>query len=229
MGQLVRRPASDRNDAPGPWLEIVGVVKDAIAGTRKGSGHAVLYQPARPTASPMRLLVRMHRSDAPLANGLRALAQSVAPDLQLIDVMSAESLAEAEALPTRIFLRVFAVLAAVAMLLSTAGIYALLSFTLVRRTREIGIRVALGAGPRRIITGAFSRAFLQVGLGVLAGAIPSTMIITGGAGGIRVIAIGAATALAAGAVVIVIALLACAGPLRRALGVQPVEALRAGA
>ena len=151
------------------------------------------------------------------------------PELQLFDVMSAADLAEALALPTRIFLRIFAVLAAVAMLLSTAGIYALISFTLARRTREIGIRVALGAGPRRIISGAFSRAFLQVGLGVLAGAIPSTMIIMTGAGAASRLPLvtSSAAALIVGAFVILIALLACAGPLRRALRVQPVDALRA--
>ena len=231
LGQRVRRAATSRNEAPGPWLEIVGVVRDAITRTRKGSEDAVLYQPARPATSPLRLLVRTHGSDTPLATRLHAIAGSVDPELQLIDVMSAASLAEAEALPTRIFLRLFSVLAAVAMLLSTAGIYALISFTLVRRTREIGIRVALGAGPRRILSGAFSRAFLHVGLGVLVGTIPSTMIITaraGGAVGLRLMAFGAATALAVGALVIVVALIACAGPLIRALRIQPVDALRAG-
>jgi ABC-type antimicrobial peptide transport system permease subunit len=87
--------------------------------------------------------------------------------------------------------------------------------------------VALGAGPRHIITGAFSRAFLQVGLGVLAGVLPATMIIKE-VGGLRLTS-GAAAALAVGAVVIVIAVLACAGPLRRALRVQPLDALRAEA
>jgi predicted permease len=231
LGQRVRRPAANKDDAPGPWLEVIGVVRDAIVRTRRGSEDAVLYQPARPAASPMRLLVRTQGPDPALANRLRTIAVSVDPELELIDVMSTADLAEAEALPTRIFLRIFTVTAAVAMLLCTAGIYALISFTLVRRTREIGIRVALGAGPRRIISGAFSRAFLQVGLGVLLGALPATMIIregAGGAGGLRFAAFSAAVALAVGAFVILVALLACVGPLRRALRVPPVDALRAG-
>jgi predicted permease len=229
IGQMVRRAAADDDEAPGPWLEIIGVVKDAIDKTRKGRSDAVLYRTARPADSPLRLLVRTRPSDTLPVNRLRAVVLSLDPQLHLLDVMSTARLAEAEVLPTQILLRIFVVLAAVAMLLSTAGIYALISFTLARRTREIGIRVALGAGPRRIITSAFARAFLQVGLGVLAGALPATIIITSGdLTGMRLVS-GAAAALVVGVFVIAVALLACAGPLRRALRVQPVDALRTGA
>jgi hypothetical protein len=69
-----------------------------------------------------------------------------------------------------VFPRIFAVIAVVAMLLPTSGLYALPSFTLARRTREIGIRIALGVAPPRIIMGVFSRVFTQVGLAVLVGA-----------------------------------------------------------
>ena len=55
------------------------------------------------------------------------------------------------------------------LLLSASGIHALMSFIVVRRTREIGIRVALGAPPTQIVLGIFTRAFLQVALGILAG------------------------------------------------------------
>jgi ABC-type lipoprotein release transport system permease subunit len=73
-------------------------------------------------------------------------------------------------------LRITMGMTAVALLLSLAGIYAVLSFAVARRTREIGVRVTLGANRRRVITGIFRRPLPQVGLGVGAGA---TLIAVG--------------------------------------------------
>ena len=57
----------------------------------------------------------------------------------------------------------------IVLLLSATGIHSLMSFTVARRTREIGIRAALGASPKRIVAGIFSRAFLQISTGILLG------------------------------------------------------------
>jgi len=120
------------------------------------------------------------------------------------------------------------IVGAVALLLSTAGIYALISFTLARRTREIGIRTALGASPQRIITGILSRALLQIGLGVAVGFVPGVVIVgavsaeLGRNGLVDGLTIGAAVA----AFVLIVAAVSCTAPLRRALRVDPTEALR---
>ena len=112
--------------------------------------------------------------------------------------------------------------------MSTAGIYALISFTLARRTREIGIRTALGASPRRIITGILWKALLQIGLGVAAGIVPGVLMVglvsaeSGGNGIAEGITIGALVA----AFVLMVAAASCTAPLRRALRVDPTEALR---
>lgn len=105
-----------------------------------------------------------------------------------------------------------------------------MSFTLSRRTREIGIRTALGAAPRRIVTAIFSRAFVQVGLGLLAGSVPGAALVGIGAAEVARgagpwIAIGATMAIAA--FILVVTVLACVVPARRALRIQPTEALRA--
>jgi ABC-type antimicrobial peptide transport system permease subunit len=120
------------------------------------------------------------------------------------------------------------IVGAVALLLSSAGIYALISFTLARRTREIGIRTALGASPRRIITGILSKAFLQIGIGALAGVLPGVAIVgsVAAASGRNGLADGIAVAVAVAAFVLIIATAACSVPLRRALRVEPTEALR---
>ena len=121
-----------------------------------------------------------------------------------------------------------AFVAGVALLLSTAGVYALISFTLSRRTREIGIRTALGAAPRRIVTSILSRAFIQVGSGIILGAIPGWAIVAfnSEAASGRGWAISLATTGAVAVFILAVALISCLPPVRRALRVQPTEALR---
>jgi ABC-type antimicrobial peptide transport system permease subunit len=108
----------------------------------------------------------------------------------------------------------------IVLLLSATGIHSLMAFTVARRTREIGIRVALGAQPGRIVAGIFSRAFLQISAGVLAG---SGLVALIGLGSTRQVLL----LLAADAIMLVVGLAACAVPVRRALSIDPTEALRA--
>jgi ABC-type antimicrobial peptide transport system permease subunit len=107
----------------------------------------------------------------------------------------------------------------IVLLLSATGIHSLMSFTVARRTREIGIRAALGASPGRIVRGIFSRAFVQVSAGLLAG---SALVALVGLGSARQVWL----LLAADVVMLVVGLTACAVPLRRALRIDPTEALR---
>src|SRR5690606_10215833 len=100
------------------------------------------------------------------------------------------------------------------------GIHALVSFTVSRRTREIGIRAALGARPARIVRSVFSRTFMQITAGILAGSALAVLLGLQSGQGLLLL-------LAADAVMLVVGLAACAMPLRRALRIDPTEALRA--
>jgi putative ABC transport system permease protein len=227
IGVTLRQRRDDSTGRPGPWLEIIGVVKDATNFGLKGPEDATIYRPAAPTRS-MRLLVRTHVPASGMTQRLYAAALSVHPDLRLADLKTMAQVAEDNALPEQIFLRCFIVIAAIALLLATAGIYALISFTLARRTREIGIRAALGAAPGRIIAGVLTRAFTQIGLGVVAGAVPGLVIIQDLASDVgsmsRATALGATAAVCA--FVVGVALASCTVPLRRALRIDPIRALR---
>jgi len=108
----------------------------------------------------------------------------------------------------------------IVLLLSATGIHSLMSFTVARRTREIGIRVALGASPVRIVGGIFSRAFLQISAGILVGSGLAALM---GLGSMRAVLI----LLSADAIMLLVGLAACAVPLTRALRIDPTEALRA--
>jgi ABC-type antimicrobial peptide transport system permease subunit len=110
------------------------------------------------------------------------------------------------------------------VILSAAGVYALISVVVSRRSREIGIRVALGADRGHIVRSIFSRVAGQLGIGVMAGLVMAALIAAGIGGDPA----SWAAALAAVAVsIVLIGLLAALGPARRALGINPTEALRA--
>jgi putative ABC transport system permease protein len=112
------------------------------------------------------------------------------------------------------------------LFLSALGIFSLVSVSVSRRTREIGVRTALGAQPRHVLAGIVSRAIVLMGSGILAGGVVLLSIIA-----IRSTA--ADVALYAGylavtsVVMLTACLLACVGPARRALAINPTDALKA--
>jgi hypothetical protein len=235
VGQLVRQAPRGDGDPPGPWLEIVGVVKDISTLANKHVDEAMLYRPFTPAegnqrAWPWRIIIHVNGDAAALATPLRRATVAADAGLRLEDVLTMDRVAEADALAMNFFVNSLGVVSALALLLSIAGIYSLISFTLARRTREIGIRIALGAAPRRIVTGVLSKALFQIGVGVVVGAIPGVTILALGleddTGGTTLIqAIGLTLGMAA--FVLGIAAISCAVPLRRALRVEPTQALRA--
>jgi predicted permease len=217
-----------RPDGAREWYEIVGVVRDfpdfpeALSlDTRPNVYHAAV-----PGAFDRIVLsVRFGGPPPPdAALRLRALAAQVDTRLQVSRV---SGLADFYG-QTRAFWRYLAwgagLLTTCVLLLSAAGIYALMSFTVAQRTREIGIRAALGAEPRRIVASVFAKASAQLGLGLLAGSA-----ISAGALSIAGVSAAAAGALLASVAVtiLVVGLLSAYGPARRCLRIQPIDVLKA--
>jgi ABC-type antimicrobial peptide transport system permease subunit len=148
------------------------------------------------------------------------VAAAVDPTIRLTDVQGLADVGGSEATMNWTLTAVGGLISCIVLLLSATGIHSLMSFTVARRTREIGIRAALGAPPGRIVAGIFSRAFLQIGAGMLAG---SGLAALTGLGSMQQVML----LIAANAVMLVVGLAACAVPLRRALRIAPAEALRA--
>jgi putative ABC transport system permease protein len=216
------------DEEPGPWHEIVGVVDDlGMAPRGYDPKDAGFYHPLGPDAAgPLHAAVRVRGDPESFGPRLRALAAAVDPTLRVDDLVPMDELSRTELQFLDFWLRITVLVSAIAVLLSLTGIYAVMSFTVSRRTREIGIRVALGASARRVVLAIFRRPLRQVALGVAAGAVLIGALMYAASEGRMPLTAFAALALYA-AFMLGVCLLACVVPTRRALRIEPAEALRA--
>ena len=234
IGQRVRAVDVRTGRPSGASLEIVGVVRDVpnFEFSQRGPGwvaHPTIYVPLAPTASTIRMTVRVSDDPAQFVSRLSAIAAGIDPTLAVHQPRPLEQIDRVDALFVRLYgfgvgFLVFAVL-----LLSMAGVYSMMSFTVAQRTREIGIRTALGAEPRRVVGDVFGRALLQVGTGTTMG-LAIGWIASDGPFALSdgLFRHGPELILIVATLIVAMGLIACAYPLRRALRIQPTEALREG-
>lgn len=231
IGQRVRRRQAEGRDKPGEWYEIIGVVADLTTAPDKLVTDAVLYIPSTAgDAYPITVAVHVAGNAASLTHRFRAVSGEADPTLRLFDVVPLSQIGRSSQWVLAYVVRALAVLGFVGVMLSSAGVYALMAFTVARRTREIGIRVALGANSRRVVSGTLLPALRPVGMGVVLGSIPGIALVAFGApeiarGGGAIVALVAFAAV--GAFTLCVGLAAGFVPTRRALGIQPTVALNA--
>jgi predicted permease len=212
-----------------PWLTIVGVVEDFPASVKTpGAPNArMMYQLAGLGDLTSAMLTIRVRGQSPetFAPVLRRITTSVSPMLQLTHTSALDAKYGEYTLASMRLAIVIVLVTGSVILLSAAGIHALMSFTVNQRRREIGIRTALGAPARRIVANVLARASRQLALGVGVGL---TVALAGDrlSSGELMKGAGLLLAPATAAFMLVVGLLAAAGPLRRGLRVQPTEALR---
>jgi predicted permease len=210
------------------WYEIVGVVPDfPVPGSFDDELEGRVYHAV--TAGdlyPAYLHVRARTGDpAALADPLRVLSASIDPDVQLLGVSTPDiAFTKLQGMMRLIGASLGLVILSV-VLLSTAGIYSLMSFTVARRRREIGIRAALGANRNRLLLGLFSRVLAQLGTGAALGLIAAVGLAQILEGDVMQDYRAMLLPLVV-VVVITIGLLAAIGPARQGLRIQPIEALR---
>ena len=248
LGQRIR--VRDADDAGGgealvsetqPWLEIVGVVEDFSA----EGGRRTFYRPLPRvldsvpvpdgTALVRSVSLAIHAAPAvlpDLPDRLHEIVAQLDPALRVDSVVTLDVRYEAYWLEDRFLASSLAGVMLVVVLFSAAGVYTLLAFAVVQRRREIGIRSALGAPPRALIAGIFRRVFVPVcGAAVVGGLAAlaidhyfSPILFEFREGGRPLPWV----LPAAEALILVIGLLVVAAPARRALRIDPVEALREG-
>ena len=233
IGQRIRfvaptGPKADAPVAPGPWYQVVGVAKDlGITSLTHRNRDRGIYLPADlASTGPMYMTVHVKGDPMTLVPRVRAVASAVDPSLRLSEFQRVNEVESEVLWFLSLWIRITLLLTAIALLLSLAGIYAVMSFTVARRTREIGIRVALGASARRMVASIFRRPLTQVSIGVVLGsALAALLVVVTTGGGVSVS--GALMMLGYAAVILGVCLLACVMPTWRALRVEPMEALRA--
>ena len=222
---------SDARWEPGPWMEIVGVVPDmgTLVGTSTSGDPKVagIYHPSAPGAvRPTRLAIHVRGHPMDAAPRVRAAAMQVDPGLRLYELTVLDDVNAGELEFLAFWFRIAVMVSIVALTLSLAGIYAVMAFTVSRRTREIGIRVALGAEQWRLVFAIFRRPFAHVATGIVIGMAFITLLSYGIEGGNLTPRLFAMI-IGYSIVMMGICMMACIVPTRRALAVEPTEALKA--
>jgi putative ABC transport system permease protein len=224
VGARVRTVQRDSGREPGPWHEIVGVVTDLWTFPADWSGAAYIYRAASAAEiDPVMVAVRVAGDAAPLAPRIAALAQQVDAGLHLRDIVTLDDIAAQEHMRMVGTSVVFGTVLLAALVFSAAGLYALMAVAVARRTREIGIRIALGANPGRVLRTVFARAGRQLGGGIFAGN-GLILLLAWRADSLTTDLL--VSSVITSVVMTAVGVLACAAPARRALRVQPTEALR---
>jgi putative ABC transport system permease protein len=210
------------------WLTIVGIAPSI----RQGSAlvpDPIVYSPLRASPPPSVALVVRGTSDlTALTSPLRESVRAIDPDLPLYRVMSMEQALSDSQWAARGSIVISMTIVWIAIGLAGVGLYAVTAHSVVQRSQEIGVRIALGAGTRDIVRLVGRRVCVQVGLGILAGIVFTlwwqkafATLPTGTEKDTDLLAL-----IGGAAVFALIAMLASASPLRRATRVDPLVALR---
>ena len=225
VGKRIHVPNARAN-----WSTVVGVVADVRHRSLDNDDGLAVYTP-EPSWSWMNsnavLVVRTRHVSADLIRAIRAAVHGIDPSQPITDVRTMDDVVSSSAAQRQLALTLFAAFAILAVLLSAAGIYGVLAGSVAERTREIGVRSALGATPSDLL-----RLVLNRGLGLalagvvagLGGAFAATRYLQAllyDVAPTDPLALGGAAA-----VLFVVAAFACVIPARRAIRIDPVAALR---
>ena len=239
IGQRIRlvNPASPA--APQPWFTIAGVVPSVPQIVVREMPEPLVYVPVSGEPAPHRfvsIIVRAGGDRAATVARLREEVRQVDAALPGYSIRTMDEILVASQWQYRVFGSMFALLAAIALVLATVGLYAVTSHAVTQRTQEIGVRVALGAHAPQVIWLFVRGAMLQLAAGMVAGLVgaalvgrmlkqsyadPQAQTFLVGTAPQDPLAFGFVSAL-----LVVVATAACVWPARRAARVDPVVALR---
>jgi putative ABC transport system permease protein len=245
IGARLRYSASARPDASGPepsaaaeapadrWFEIVGVVRDlGLDPDDEGNEVPFVFHAASAeTVSPFVMSVRVRGNAATLAARVPFMAGQVDGRLVVRDSWPLDEWVRQRDMGLLVTIGAEVAVTALVLFLSALGIFSLVSVSVSRRTREIGLRSALGANPRRVLAGVLSRGIVLMGSGIAVGGALLLLVLAVAEQGptgrpAEDVALFAGHFAVTSAVMLTACLLACIGPARRALRINPTEALR---
>jgi predicted permease len=211
-----------------PWITVVGVVGDVRHFGLDVAPHAEVYRPyaVNPLSAPV-LVIRADTDVTALAQTLAARVRSVGPEVPAYRVFAVQELVDRSTAQRRFLMLLLAGFAAAALLLAVIGVYGMVSQSVAQRTREIGVRMALGASPAAALALVFREGLALVAAGIAIGAVAAAALTRLMARLLFVVhPLDPASFAGAVGAVAVFALLACYVPARRATRVDPLVALR---
>jgi putative ABC transport system permease protein len=222
LGRTLRRSAD-----PQTPFTVVGVVGD-VRSTQLGQESPAFYYSITTRTNPlMDVVVRTDGSPESLLPAIRKRIKALDPDLPMANVKTMEQWLTNSAAQPRLTSILLSIFAGVALLIAAIGIYAVLTYSVTQRTREIGVRMALGATPRRVLELIVSEGMRVVLLGLvigLAGGLALGRTVQSLVYGVGVR--DPKIYLVVAAILTAVALAACFIPARRAAVVDPMVALR---
>jgi predicted permease len=214
--------------ADAPWLTIVGVIPDVFGGDPEDPRPPMVLRPfAQAPSGDVHVAVRTQGNPLTLVRSVRAAVAAVDPDLPLYGATSLPDAIERPLWFIRVFGALFIVFGAAALLLALLGLYAVVALSVGHRSRELGIRIALGASRGSVVRMILAQGAAQVAMGL----VPGLAIAAAAAPMLSAVLLGVKPhdPLAFAAVGLVLAAagtLACAVPAHRAGRVDPVQAIR---
>jgi predicted permease len=215
-------------DKPGEWISVVGVSANIVQEPHEKTPNPLLFVPYRQeTSDSMSLLVRSAANPSTLASAVRAAVQNLDQDLPLVDVRTVAHAVEHDQWFLRLFGAVFSVFALIALVMASVGIYAVMAQAASSRTREIGVRMALGATSRNILGLVLGRGVTQLIAGLvfgLAAAFPAARLMA--ALPFRVSTTDPIVFITVSFLLASVGIFACWLPARRAAALNPVNAIR---
>ena len=223
-----KRVRLGRRDSPIRWLTIVGVAGDVRHSAITEQPQPTLYRPfAQAPAERMMLAARAAGGGEALTDAVRAAIGAVDPMQPVYHVTMLSRLVDTALMPNAAAMSMMSLLGALALMLATIGIYGVVSYAVSQQTREIGVRLALGASPGDVLRLVLRRGLILVLTGAaigVAGALGVTRFMAGVLYGVT--PADAPTYLVVAAGLILVGAVACYVPARRAMRVDPVVVLR---
>jgi putative ABC transport system permease protein len=214
--------------APGPWLTVVGVVSNIVQDVTRMEISPLVYLPySQRPGRDMEVIARTRVPPGSLASAFRREMQALDSDLPVFGPFTLDERLEANYWTSGLDGVLFVIFAAIALLLASVGLYAVIAHSVSRRTQEIGIRMAIGATTHDIRRLVFMQGMLPLGIGLaigLAGSLAVNRVLQSSL--VHVSPADPITLAASSGVLFLAALLGCWVPARRAMRVDPVVALR---
>jgi putative ABC transport system permease protein len=225
LGQRIKLGAADSNE---PWVTIIGVVEDVRQNWWNPTSRPTIYEPfLQAQRNSMVFLLRASSDPTAYTASVRDIVRQTDAGIAVTEVNTLQNEITDSIAIVRIMGALMAVFGCAAIVLASLGVYGMLAESVMRQTREIGIRLALGADPRDVMRMILGNALKLAGIGLVIG-VPVTLILNRAMASLIFGIVTMNIGILAGFIVLLLAVALAAAyiPARRAMRVDPIVALR---